>query len=198
MDCDRCCQPVVEISFTWCWSRASLPSSLYWFQFFVPFLQSMPCCVLTKKEELRGQFDFQLPNFVDHDRYEMRYLNDDLGMDVSNYVCDAICLPYYFIVLPLNEHIPNTVKILPFFFIVKFYRVGELWPKLLWYLVCMLWLQITIWKWTSKLLCNEVLDFMERRKMKVGAKSPSDSWTQHRIPQRLLCLDNICDQIADI
>ena len=88
----------------------------------------MPCCVLTKKEELRGQFDFQLPNFVDHDRYEMRYFNDDLGMDVSNYVCDAICLPYYFIVLPLNEYIPNTVKILPFFFIVKFYRVGELWP----------------------------------------------------------------------
>jgi hypothetical protein len=88
----------------------------------------MPCCVLTKKEELRGQFDFQLPNFVDHDRHEMRYFNDDLGMDVSNYVCDAICLPYYFIVLPLNEYIPNTVKILPFFFIVKFYRVGELWP----------------------------------------------------------------------
>ena len=45
----------------------------------------MPRCVLTKNE-LRGQFDFQLPNLVDHDRYEMRYFNDDLSMYVSNYV----------------------------------------------------------------------------------------------------------------
>jgi hypothetical protein len=60
----------------------------------------MPCCVLTKKEKLRVQFDFQLPNFINHDYHEMCHFNDDLGMLVFNIFEDAINLPYYFIVLP--------------------------------------------------------------------------------------------------
>ena len=43
-------------------------------------------------------------------------------------ICDATFLPCDFIVLPLTGYKPNTVKFLPGFFIVKFYRVGELWP----------------------------------------------------------------------